>query len=61
MLLGGQEKRQEEGQLWGVNQETNTNMGQLFDLWREGKEENGPKCNPKSTPNPPKFLKLKGA
>ena len=61
MLLGDQEKRQEEGQFWGLNQETNTNMGQIFDPWRGAQEENGPKSDQKSAPNPLKFLKLKGA
>ena len=61
MLLGGQEQRQEEGQFWGLNQETNTNIGQNFDPWPGGQEENGPKSDPKSAPNPPKILKLKGA
>ena len=61
MLLGDQEKRQEEGQFWGLNQETNTNMGQIFDPWRGAQEENGPKSDQKSAPNPPTFLKLKGA
>ena len=56
MLLENQEKWQEEGQFWGLNQETNTNMGQIFDPWRGGgQEENGPKSDPKAAPNPPKF------
>ena len=61
MLLENQEKWQEEGQFWGLNQEPNTNMGQIFDPWRGGQEENRPKSDPKSAPNLPKFLKLKGA
>ena len=61
MLLGDQEKRQEEGQFWGLNQETNTNMGKIFDPWWGAQEENGPKSDQKSAPNPPKFLKLKSA
>ena len=61
MLLRGQEQQQREGRFWGVNQETNTNMGQRFDPWRGDKEENGLKSDPKSAPNPPKNLKLKGA